>query len=335
MAPLLGRHGRAASQGEVLSSLFASEGRDARATSPCRNPVLRAADMVFSVGRWRRQVDVVVLHVFSGRAFVTADVLSREVRRFGLPLVMALHGGNLPDFARRHPAWVRGTLLRASHLVAPSSFLAQRFADVGPPTTVIANPIRLEDYEFRERRRVRPRVLWMRGFSDVYRPGLAIEAFARLRSAVPEATLTMAGQAGPQLEPARALAERLGLSGAVTFAGFLDAAGKRRAFTDHDVFLVTSRVDNAPVSVVEAAASGLPVVACRVGGIGDLLEDGRTGLTVEPDGLAVALRRLIDDPVLAAALSTNGRALAEGFDWPLVRARWDALYERVGSAAPG
>jgi glycosyltransferase involved in cell wall biosynthesis len=301
----------------VLSGLFRTEGRVARATSPRVNPVLRAADMAVSVLRWRAQVDVVVLHVYSGRAFVTADLLAWEVRRMGLPLVMALHGGGLPAFSHRHPVWVARVLRRATHLVAPSAFMARHFANYARPVTVIPNTVRLEDYEYRERADLRPRLLWMRAFSDIYRPCLAIETLARLRTAVPDATLTMAGQPGPLLEPARALARRLGVADGVEFPGFLTPAAKRRAFREHDVFLVTTRVENAPVSVVEAAASGLPVVACRVGGLGDLLEDGRSGLLVdEPAELDGAVRRLLDDPSLAGTLSRSGRVLAETFDWP-------------------
>ncbi|MFL6203626.1 MAG: glycosyltransferase, partial [Thermoanaerobaculia bacterium] len=108
--------------------------------------------------------------------------------------------------------------------------------------------------------------------------------------------------------------------------GFLDAEGKRREFAAHDVFLNTNRVDNAPVSVLEAAAFGLPVVSTDVGGIPCLLRDGEEALLV-PEGnaeaMAGAVRRLLDEPGLAGRLSAAGREVAERSSWERVRRLWE------------
>ena len=132
-----------------------------------------------------------------------------------------------------------------------------------------------------------------------------------------------------------ALAQERGLGDAVRFPGFLDAAAKAREFAAHDIFLNTNRVDNMPVSVVEAAAFGLPIVATAVGGIPHLLRDGETGLLV-PDGDAAALsgavRRLLEQPALAGRLSANGRRLAESCGWEQVRRQWAALFDEVHHA---
>ncbi len=108
--------------------------------------------------------------------------------------------------------------------------------------------------------------------------------------------------------------------------------GSEREFAAHDIFLNTNRIDNMPVSVVEAAAFGLPVVSTNVGGIPYLLEEGKTGLLVptdDPGAVAAAVSRLLADPGLARRLSTNGRSLAEQSAWPRVREQWLGLLERV------
>lgn len=335
VGPILGRHpGCVPSQAEILADSFAAEGRTVRATSPQLNPVVRAADMFVSLLRWRRELDMVVVNVFSGRSFLTADLLTWEVKALRRSLVVVLHGGGLPMFRERYPRWVERVLRRADHIVAPSPFLASAFRGHGVPVSVIPNVIHLDAYEFRLRDRPQPRLLWMRAFSEIYRPTLAVEAFASLHRLRPDAILTMAGQAGPLLEPARKRAADLGISEHVCFPGFLDLDGKRRAFAEHDIFISTNRVDNTPVSAVEAAAAGLPIVACDVGGLADLFARGMSALLLEDAAdLPAAVERVLTEPGLAARLSANGRKVAEDFDWPKVRDQWDALYQSVLSAA--
>jgi glycosyltransferase involved in cell wall biosynthesis len=120
----------------------------------------------------------------------------------------------------------------------------------------------------------------------------------------------------------------LGVFEAIRFVGFLDMAGKAREGSLAEVFLNTNRIDNMPVSVVEACAMGIPVVSTAVGGVPDLLQDGETGLLVPDDddgAMAAAVKRLLRDPVLAGRLSLNGRQLAESCSWEAVRPQWEEV----------
>lgn len=325
------------SQAEVLVELFENRGYQALSTSPLRQPILRLADILRCLRRWRREIDLVILSVFSGWSFLTTDAASLQVRRLGLPLVCFLHGGALPDFARRHPRWVRRVLGRADAIVAPSTYLTRLAASLGFPARVIPNVLDLASYPFQPRSHLAPRLLWMRTFHEIYSPRLALETLAILRRQGLEAELTMAGQDKGLLETTRRQAREMGLGDAVRFPGFLDMAGKQREFAAHDVFLNTNRVDNMPVTVVEACAFGLPVVATRVGGIPDLLRDGETGLLVD-DGdatqMASAIRRLVEQPELARQLSDGGRAFAESCAWPAVHRQWRHLFDEILPAGP-
>ncbi|MCB0018308.1 MAG: glycosyltransferase family 4 protein [Anaerolineales bacterium] len=194
--------------------------------------------------------------------------------------------------------------------------------------------VNLDNYCYRHRPDPAPRLLWMRTFEDIYNPEMAVEVLAQLLPIFPDATLTMAGQPKGTLDKVKALAADKGLADRIRFAGFLDMAGKQREFANHDIFLNTNRVDNMPVSVVEAAAFGLPIVATAVGGIPHLLEHEQTVLLVpdeDSEAMAQAVTRLLQEPGLAAQLSSQGRKLAEASDWPRIHAQWQNLFSTLGS----
>lgn len=327
--PLLGGNtGWVTSPGEMLAARLRADGWGVTTTSAVPGRVGRAIDTVRTMRRWRGRVDVVVVLVFSGPGFAMADLGSRMARRLDVPLVLWLHGGGLPRFADRHPRWVHRVFSRAERLVAPSAYLTRvgRFAaEVIPnliPDVPEAPSAGGEDRP--------PRLLWMRTFHPLYRPEWAIDVLADVRADLPGATLTMAGQDRGGLEPTRAAAAARGVAAAVRFAGFLDPAAKAVAFGEHDVFLNTSRTDNAPVSLIEASVHGLPVVTTPVGGIPDLFPAGTGALLGDdPATLATHVVRIATQPALADRLAAEGRRRGRAFTWAEVGPLWKTLLAEV------
>jgi len=173
----------------------------------------------------------------------------------------------------------------------------------------------------------------MRAFHVIYNPELAIKAFALISEKYPNATLVMAGVDKGLESKVKQLAKGLGVGGKVRFPGFLDAEAKTREFSDADIYLNTNNIDNMPVAIVEACAFGLPVVATDIGGIAALLNDGVDGILVpanNPDRVADAVTKLVEDPDLACRLSQNGRLLAERSSWESVRSCWENLFRELG-----
>lgn len=330
---MLGKNpGWVTSQGEILSALFQEAGYFTRLTSPHPGRLRRLLDTVITLLSWHNQVDILILMVFSGPAFVMADISSRLARLIGRPLIIWLHGGNLPAFSNQHPQWVRSVLRRANAIVSPSAYLAAHFTHWGFDVRVIPNVLEIAHYPYRHRNSIEPRLLWMRTFEDLYHPEMAVEALYNLRQTHPHARLTMAGQEKGSQAAVKSLVKARGLQEHVRFPGFLSMQGKQHEFQTHDIFLNTNRVDNMPVSIIEAAAFGLPVVTTEVGGIPYLLSHEKTALLVpneNSEAMADAVRKLLDRPSLAACLSTNGRALAEQSSWTIVRTQWEQLLERL------
>jgi glycosyltransferase involved in cell wall biosynthesis len=312
---------------ETLGPLLVGAGHDVEATSDDPSAPRRAVAMARATARHRSDVDAVVVHLYSGRAFLVEDLVSRLAG--DRPLVGYLSGGGFPAFGTRHPGWVRRVLDRFDLLVAPSPWLARWAGEAtATPAVVVPNPLDLEPYPHRVRTSVRPRLLWLRAYHPIYAPEVAVRAAAQLADRHPDLHLTMAGGDKGERRAVADLARSLGLGSRIVVGGFAGPAAKKALFADHDVFVNSSRVDNRPVSVVEAAASGLCVVSTDVGGMPDLVEDGVSALLVPPDdppAVAAAVSRLVDDPALAARISAGAREVAEAGRPEVVLAAWDRL----------
>ena len=336
---MVGRNpGYATTQGEILADCFAAAGYPTISVSALPNRYARLCEIISTLLRKRSEVDVQFLQVFSGRSFVVGDLASWLARKFGQSLVMVLRGGALPDFVARYPAWSRRVLGRAHALVAPSPFLAQALACYGFDVKVIPNVVDISAYPYRHRHVLAPRFFWMRAFHPVYNPQMAVRVVARVRKVFPNASLVIAGQDRGTRHHVQQMARELGLGDAARFPGYLDMAAKVREGNAADIFLNTNRIDNMPVSVIEACAMGLPVVATNVGGIPQLLTDDETALLVPDDddeAMAAASLRLLHDATLAGQLSQNGRKLASLSSWEQVRPQWERLLASVLAQSGG
>jgi glycosyltransferase involved in cell wall biosynthesis len=155
-----------------------------------------------------------------------------------------------------------------------------------------------------------------------------LDALVRLRARVPDVALQLVGTG--YMEPTlRARAAAMG--DAVDFLGVLHDV--RPVLEASDVVVLPSQLEALPTVLLEAGAMGRPVVATRVGGIPEIVEDGRTGLLVDvgdPDALADQLAQLLLDPPRARAMGCAARArVKERFSLPVQAAALRALYDEV------
>ena len=255
----------------------------------------------------------------------------------GTPVVVNYRGGGAADFLAGSPPLLRQTLARTAALIVPSGFLQKVFGDHGLPAAIVPNVIDLGRYSpgAGGRDPAAPHLIVTRNLEPIYDNASAIRALALLRADWPGARLTVAGS-GPELAMLQALAAELGVAGAVHFAGRLDRAAMAALYRSADLMFNPSVTDNMPNSVLEALAAGVPVVSTNVGGVPYLLEDGRTGLLVEPrqaEALAAAARRVLGEPELRRQLIANGLREVQRYTWdqvaPLLRQTYRAA---LGSA---
>jgi len=310
------------------------------ATSNWRWRTARIMDMVTTVWRQRRNYDLAHVDVFSGRAFVWAEVVCKLLKWVGKPYIVTLRGGRLPDYAQRWPNRVQRLLCDAVSATVPSRFLWDQMRAYRPDLRLLPNPIDVAANPFAHRQTLRPRLVWLRAFHRTYNPAMAAHVLARLIHQYPDAQLTMIGPDkgdGSRREFLR-LAKVLGVSRHVRVLGPVPKCQVGQYLSQAEIFLNTTTVDNSPISVVEAMACGLCVVSTDVGGMRYLVNDGQNGLLVPSDdaaAMARAIRRLLKDTELASRLSLNARATAAPRDWSLILPQWEELLSSAASVGSG
>jgi len=278
---------------------------------------------------------LVHVHCASRASFWRKCVFMAIAHAARCPVVLHLHGGGFARFYEEECGplgrrAVRYFLGRAACVIALSerwrAWLAQ--AGANPNIVCIPNPVRAQAAPApRARRSV---ILFLGRIMDAKGIPELLKAFAVLRVSVPDAELVCAG-AG-DIEAAARRAEALGIEDAVRFPGWLGEAEKRAWLARAAAFVLPSHAEGLPMSLLEAMAAGVPVVASAVGGIPDVVKHGVNGLLVasgDPIDLLRALRRLLRDAQLAAALGAAGRET--------VRARFapEHVLERLGEVYAG
>lgn len=245
-------------------------------------------------------------------------------------------------WARRHQGALleRFALARAHVAIAVSRWgaevlVARGYVDSGRRLEVVHNGVsssRLTGDVARLRPEDRSGLLFVGRLA----PEKGVDTLLRaLALAGGDARLALVGT-GPEEAGLRRLADREGVSGRVLFRGSLDPAAVRATMARSAALVLPSRAENFPLVLLEAMASGLPVVATGVGGVPELALNERNALLVPPDdpeALASALGRVLGDPTLRAALAAAGRRTARDYTWDRVTARYLELAEEAHSSA--
>jgi glycosyltransferase involved in cell wall biosynthesis len=273
-----------------------------------------------AVARFCRQHDVGVALAEFGP---TAAASSGDLARAGVPLVAQFHG---------YDAYERDTLAewlpryqnmfeRQTDVVAVSEHMRRQLLELGAAaerTHVIRMGVDVERFRGARPADAPPHFLVVGRFVEKKAPERAVEAFAQALAREPSARLIMVGD-GPQLDATRQRVGALGLQDAVEFRppvsseAVAELMRSARGLVAASVTAGGGDREGTPVVVLEAMASGLPVIGTRHTGIGEVVEDGRTGLLSDEDdtaGVGANISRLATDPELAGQLGANGAMVA-------------------------
>jgi glycosyltransferase involved in cell wall biosynthesis len=273
-----------------------------------------------------------VVHVFSASytSFLLAPLPAILVARaLGRPVVLNYRSGQAPDHLKRS-AIARRAIARVDRNVVPSRFLVDVFASFDIDAAIIPNIVDLERFRFRRRDPLRPRLLSTRNLEPLYNVACTLRAFRLVQDRWPDATLTLVGD-GREAGALRALAAQLALKH-VTFAGRVSPTAIADHYAANDIYVQTPNIDNMPTSVLEAYASGLPVVSTEAGGVPAILTHDEHGLLAPPNDYQAVARHvlaLLDDEALAARVALAAFRACETCTWSTVREEWLRVYHSV------
>jgi glycosyltransferase involved in cell wall biosynthesis len=281
---------------------------------------------------WRGLKGVDVAHAFAASywSFLLAPSvawLAARLRR--KKILINYHSGEGRDHLRRFRSG-KFVLSHSDAIVTPSGYLVDVFREFGLKAMAVPNLVDLSQFHFRERNPLRPHLVCTRGFHRYYCVDVVVRAFAEVRRAYPEARLDLVG--GGPLEPEiRALVADLKLNG-VNFTGVASRAEIGKYYDAADIFINASRVDNMPVSIIEAFGSGTPVVTTAPESIPYFVENEQTGLLSavgDERALATNVIRLLRDPMLSVRLAQSAYQESKKYTWDAVRGQWVAIYRRI------
>ena len=254
-------------------------------------------------------------------------------RRVGI--IHTVH--NLARAETRHRV-LRAVNRRAfSHGVVPvalneevRSSICREYALPPSAVPVVGNGIDLDAFRGPQRRGLRgagARLLCVARLAPAKNHALLLQTVARLRESGRDVSLTLVGD-GPLRGRLEELARELGISERVRFAG--RRTDTPAFYRDCDLFVLLSDYEGMPMSIIEAMASGLPVVATRAGGVAELVADGVNGALVEADADAAAgaIAAVCDDPALYARLSAGAVRTASRHSAAAMMEKYVDLYDR-------
>jgi glycosyltransferase involved in cell wall biosynthesis len=292
-----------------------------------------AAVRVAQFTRELRRADAALIFVSGAASVLEKGLMGRLARLSGRGVVLRFGAGEIQDRCRESPTVrkIVAMALAGAHVVCVQSARWREFYETFDESKgkIVETPNGLVMPAFKARRVDEPRrrviyVGWMdreKGIFDL------LEAFVRLRRVRPDANLVMVG-GGRDDEAFRTRVIELDLSAAVACRGWVPHEAIHDALADADAFVLPSRSEGVPNAMLEAMASGLPVVVTPVGGIPDIVTDQEQGLLVPPgdvDSLSAALLRVLSEPATATRMGESGRKVVERrFNiehvWPIYQA---------------
>lgn len=310
-------------QVEILHRNLAKEGVQSEIFNT-KGSVLFRLRSGFLLKKKVREFDILHIHCCSGVGFFPAMVGITVGRRLKKKIILTYHGGGAEGFFKKHRWLVRHYLLKTDTNIVLSGFLGSVFDKYGIPYTIIPNVIELDSSKFKHRDTLKPNFISIRTLSPLYNIECILRAYKRVKTQLPDATLTIVGD-GPSRESLEKMVADERIKD-VRFTGRVDNHEIYKYLDQADIMLSAPRIDNMPVSILEAFNAGLLVISSDVGGVPYMIEDGVNGLLFESDNdNMLASKMLLANNITEESIGMIGNAHSA-----LSLYSWKSVWNKLG-----
>lgn len=316
---------------EDLCQKFEEQGFNILRASNKKNSILKVIDMLFVILKNRRKYSRAIIDLYSNYAFYWGFLSGKLLYFLKKPFYLILRGGDLPAFSKKRRKLVKNLFSSAKKVIAPSDYLKENMKEYRKDIIVIPNYINLEKYFFRPRGEIKLKLIWIRAFHKVYSPILVLKSFEKIKKFYPNSNLCLIGpdkKDGTYEDVINFINEK-SLKDSVNVIKGVKKEEIPEYLNLYDIFINTSKIDNFPVTVLEAMASGLCVISTKVGGIPYLIKDGENGLLVNPENyeeIFNSIENLYKNPDLCKKLSINAKDTATKYSWDEIYPLWENLF---------
>lgn len=299
-----------------------------KAASNKENKTLRFLDFVAKT--LFLNYDIIIIDVYSTSAILFAAVTSRIARFRKRRVFLILHGGGLPDLNERNPIKLKRLFNTAEVIVTPSLFIKNYFEEKGYRIFVISNSIHSGKFPYKKEQIDSFRILWIRGFKDIYNPLMAVRVLELCLEHYPDTSLTMIGPDGGLRRQVEDYIDAKGLCEKVAIIGPVKNDELFHYMHSHAVFINTTQYESFGMAVVEAAAAGIPIVSTCVGELPLMWKNGEEILMTpnnSAEEMAEHVIELFKNKHMAQNLRQSAREKAERYDWNVIKKEWIKLLE--------
>ena len=282
----------------------------------------------------------------------------RYTKKKKVPFILTYHGDwqeSFGGFVRRMALFFYNkypldkVLSRADIIISPSKHYIDESRFLGEyrdKIVVIPNGINVEDFNIPlSKEECRGRlglpvdgeiILFLGTLGPHKGPDILVKAMPRIIKDVPDAELVFAGE-GMMRDELEMLSKKICVEKNVRFAGFVEESMKPLYYKAADIFALPSTMSTESFGIVnlEAMASGLPIVASRIGGVPDLVKDGENGFLVPPkdsEALAEAIIYLLENEDVREKMGQNGRDKVKDYSWDRIAKETEKVYYEVLSS---
>tara|TARA_B100000989_G_scaffold292862_1_gene269402 strand:- start:1011 stop:2030 length:1020 start_codon:yes stop_codon:yes gene_type:complete len=294
-----------------------------------KNRILRFLHMNYVYWGNYKRVSLMFIDVYSTQAFYFTFYFALISKILSLKYIPIIHGGNIDSRIKKSKYMTEFVFKNADINISPSRYIYNIFKNNNFEVIYIPNCINFSFYNFKKRKKIRPRIIWLRSFHEIYNPKMAINVFKIISTFYDNTKLTMIGpDKDGSLNYCQKLSKKYNIDHKIDFLGYLNKTEWIKVANDHDIFINTSTIDNLPVSIIEMMALGLPVVSTDVGGIPFILKHRKNSLLVknnDEEDMAYQIKFLIDKPLFAGEISAKAFEDSKNFSTSLVIPEWSKI----------